>query len=96
MDPLTALALGGRALARYRQGDVAGALTDCDRAISINPGLILVYSNRGVMRWENGDLDGALDDFDQVIIKTPRDAQAFDSTRPLKASLIYERVSQHF
>ena len=79
VDPVTAAAYGFRALARYRKGDVAAALADCDRAISIHPGVPELYSNRGVIRWGNGDLAGAIADFDRVIRISPRDAQAYEN-----------------
>ena len=63
VSPLVAAAYGGRGFARYRKGRLTEALTDCDRALSLNPGLTQVYNNRGIVRWVTGDLDGALADF---------------------------------
>ena len=56
IDPLTALAFANRALARAKKGDLEGGITDCDRAIAINPGLVLFYNNRGALRWATGDV----------------------------------------
>src|SRR5688572_3966108 len=39
IDPLAAAAYTDRALVRFHQGDVEGAIADCDRAIAIDPGL---------------------------------------------------------
>jgi len=47
VDPLTAVAYTNRGLARYRKGDVEGALADWDLAIRINPRSAEAYLNRG-------------------------------------------------
>lgn len=91
IDRITAAAYANRALARYRKGDLEGAILDCDRALAINPGLDEAYSNRGAIRWAMGDLDGALTDLDQAIIKNSQSAQAFDNrgnVRSLKGDAI--------
>ena len=79
IGPLIASAYGGRAMARFRNGDITGAIADCDQALLLNPGLAEVYNNRGVFRWKKGDLDGALADFDRFIKLRPKNAQAYDN-----------------
>ena len=39
VSPLVAAAYGSRGLARYRKGQLAEAIADCDRALALNPGL---------------------------------------------------------
>jgi tetratricopeptide (TPR) repeat protein len=87
VDPLAAAAYSDRALARHAQGDVEGALSDCEMAISINPGLAEAYNNRGTLRWANGDLDGALSDYNRVIAIDPRDGLAFNN----RANILVDR-----
>ncbi len=93
IDPLTALAFEGRALARFRTGDTEAAIADSDRAIAINPGLGALadfdqalqldprraefYSDRGEAREEMGNVDDALRDLDQAVALDPRLARAY-------------------
>ena len=79
IDPLIAEIYADRALARFRKGDYAGAVADCDRAITINPGLLRAVNNRAMIRWTGGDLDGAIADLNQIIRKSLGDALAYDS-----------------
>ena len=79
VGPLLASAYGNRGVARYKTGDIRGALEDCDQAISLNPGMVEMYNNRGLIRWKGGDLDGALADFNRVIKIRRTDAQTFDN-----------------
>jgi tetratricopeptide (TPR) repeat protein len=79
IDPLTAAAYTDRALARYYQGDIEGAIADCERAMAIDPGLADAYNNRGAARSAQGDLDGAMTDFDRAIKINPQFAQAYNN-----------------
>src|SRR2546425_9220248 len=55
IDPFTARAYTGRGLARYRKGDIEGAMADWNRAIRISPGLAEAYLDRGSGRYASGD-----------------------------------------
>src|ERR1700737_4960485 len=66
IDPFTANAYTSRGLARYRKGDVDGAIADYELAIQINPGLAAAYLNRGTARYAKGDGDGALADWNRA------------------------------
>ena len=79
IDPFTADAYTNRGLARYRQGDVDGAIQDWDRAIMINPGLAVVYLDRGCARYSKGDKAGALSDWNQALAFNPRLATAYSN-----------------
>ena len=67
IDPLTANAYTSRGVARYRKGDIDGAVADFDRAISIRPGMAEAYLNRGCARYTRGDTTGALSDWNRAI-----------------------------
>jgi tetratricopeptide (TPR) repeat protein len=47
---------------RFKLGDLAGAVTDYDKAIEIRPDYADAYANRGHTRYEQGDLKGAIAD----------------------------------
>jgi tetratricopeptide (TPR) repeat protein len=79
ISPVITAAYAGRALARYHNGDISGAIADCDSALSLNPGLAEVYNNRGAMRWKEGDRDGAIADFERLIKLKPNDPQGYDN-----------------
>ena len=79
IDPFTAHAYTSRGLARYRQGDVDGAIMDLDRAITINPGLAVAYLDRGTAHYTKGDKAGALADLDRALSINPRMADAYSN-----------------
>lgn len=51
---------------RFGKNDIAGAIADYDRAISIDPKLADAYLNRGKAKRAGGDLDGAIADYETV------------------------------
>ena len=55
IDPKIAPAYADRGLARYRMGDLAGALADYEEAISLNPRVAETYLDRGVVLHAMGD-----------------------------------------
>jgi tetratricopeptide (TPR) repeat protein len=79
IDPLAAAAYADRALVRFHQGDLEGAIVDCDRALAIDPGLAEAFNNRGAARSALGDLDGALTDFERAIKINPQFAMAYNN-----------------
>jgi tetratricopeptide (TPR) repeat protein len=48
----------------FGKNDIAGAITEYDRAISLDPKLAEAYLNRGKARRAGGDLDGAIADYE--------------------------------
>jgi tetratricopeptide (TPR) repeat protein len=51
---------------RFGKNDIAGAIADYDRAVSIDPKLADAYLNRGKAKRAGGDLDGAIADYETV------------------------------
>ena len=51
-------------LERFSKNDIAGAIADYDRAISIDPKFADAYLNRGKAKRAAGDLDGAIADYE--------------------------------
>jgi tetratricopeptide (TPR) repeat protein len=52
---------------KFARDDLDGALMDYDKAIELNPKLVVAYSNRGDARRAKGDLDNAMADCDKAI-----------------------------
>ena len=67
VDPFTASAFNDRGVARYRKGDLEGALQDFNSAIRIRPSLFVAYLCRGIVRSKLGNLGSALQDLDRAI-----------------------------
>ena len=68
-----AWALNNRASIRVNSlGDAAGALTDCNRALELDPRLAHAWVTRGVARHALGQFEQALADFGQAIGLEPR------------------------
>ncbi len=88
IDPFTANAYTSRGLARYRKGDVDGAIADYELAIQINPGLAAAYLNRGNARYAKGDRDGALADWNRTLRIDPRLYKAYNNRGLLRANLL--------
>lgn len=77
IDQLQALvmkAYSGRVDVRRADGDIEGALTDCDAAIELLPEHPRAYVLRAELRQGTGDLIGALADFDRAVARVPEDA----------------------
>ena len=79
IDPFTARAYTGRGLARYRKGDIEGAMADWNRAIRISPGLAEAYLDRGSGRYASGDTAGAVADWNRAIQINPRLSFAYSN-----------------
>ncbi len=56
-----------RAQQKYAGGNLPGALSDLDRAISWNPDSWEAYRFRGAVRSQNKDLNGSLEDYTKTI-----------------------------
>lgn len=60
-----------RALARYHQDNLRGAMSDYDLALDLDKNSFLAHFNRGLLRAQVGDDNRAIEDFDFVIAQEP-------------------------
>lgn len=65
-----------RALVRYHQQELRGAMADYDLALDLEPGNLLGHYNRGLLRAQVGDDNRAIEDFDFVIEREPENTIA--------------------
>jgi arylsulfatase A-like enzyme/Tfp pilus assembly protein PilF len=73
-------------LARWKKGDVAGALADFDKSLAIDDGIAFTYHNRGTVHFDvfrrtgrSGSYDRGLADFQKTIALDPEYAPAYFS-----------------
>jgi tetratricopeptide (TPR) repeat protein len=62
---------------RLKDDNLAGALSDLDNAIKLDPKFARAYPNRGNVKLSRGDLDGAIADYDRAIDLDPKLAVAY-------------------
>ena len=62
-----AYAYVNRGIAKYQLGQKQAAITDYDRAISINPNLAYAYVNRGITKYQLGQKQAAITDYNRAI-----------------------------
>ncbi len=60
-----------RALARFHQQNIRGAMSDYDQAIEIDKNSYIAHYNRGLLRAQVGDDNRAIEDFDYVLSVEP-------------------------
>ena len=65
-----------RALTRYHQQELRGAMSDYDLAIDLEPNNVLGRYNRGLLRAQVGDDNRAIEDFNVVIEHEPDNMMA--------------------
>ncbi len=65
-----------RALARYRQMDLRGAMADYNAALEINPNNYLAHYNRALLCMQVAENNLAIEDFDFVLARHPDDRLA--------------------
>lgn len=65
-----------RALARYQQKNLRGAMDDYNAALELAPNSYLAHYNRALLRMQVGENNLALEDFDFVLEKHPDDRLA--------------------
>ncbi len=88
-QPTQAIEYVMRGTARAQLLDPQGAIADYDRAIGLNPRLIVAYNNRGNLRQHLGDVDGAILDFSWVLKIDPRSEIAYNNR-----AIIYTQIGQ--
>jgi tetratricopeptide (TPR) repeat protein len=77
--PSRAVAFSNRCGWWWAKKDPDHALSDCNEAIRIDPGLAAAYINRGNVYLNKADLDRALADFDEAIRLDPKNAWAYSA-----------------
>ena len=65
-----------RALARYHQNNLRGAMSDYDIALDIDKNNLIGHYNRGLLRAQVGDDNRAIEDFDFVLSVEPDNLMA--------------------
>ncbi|MCO5165796.1 MAG: tetratricopeptide repeat protein [Planctomycetes bacterium] len=68
-----------RARARWSEGDLPGALVDCDRVLELAPHHVDALAGRGAVKALLGDHQGALADLDAALHLDPRHVDALES-----------------
>ncbi len=66
-----------RGNAKRNLGDLDGAISDQNKALSFDPLYIDGYFNRSSAKLKKGDFTGAIDDYTKVIQINPNDSDAF-------------------
>jgi tetratricopeptide (TPR) repeat protein len=65
-----------RALSRYHQRNLRGAMADYDMAIDMDPTNFAAHYNRGLLRAQVGEDNAAIEDFDFILRIDPDDVMA--------------------
>jgi len=65
-------------VAHLQQREYDRAIRDFDRAIALQPGLVVAWRNRGLAHREKGDYERAIADYDQAALLSPGDARVFN------------------
>ena len=65
-----------RAMARYNQNNLRGAMADYDTALDLDPNNFLGHYNRGLLRAQVGDDNRGIEDFDFVLKLEPDNLMA--------------------
>jgi|GEM_PF-4126048 len=76
-----------KAVEKTNNGDYAGAIADCDKALAINPRYLEAFNNRGVAKHKLGQNESAIIDFDQATAINPRSAVVFKNRGGAKTDL---------
>ena len=65
-----------RAEERFAQGDLHGAIDDCNAALELDPDLVDAYLQRGVARGAHDDIQDAIVDFGEALRREPDNVAA--------------------
>jgi len=65
-------------VSHLQQGEYDQAIRDFDRALALQPGLVVAWRNRGLAHKAKGDYDRALADYEQAIVFAPNDARLYN------------------
>jgi lipoprotein NlpI len=68
-----AAAMTSAGVTHLQQGEYDRAIRDFDRAIAMQPGLVVAWRQRGVAHTAKGDYDRAVADYDQALVFAPND-----------------------
>jgi tetratricopeptide (TPR) repeat protein len=94
---LTANVLNSRGLSNERNGQMAAAKTDYEKAILINPEYANAFNNRGNMKFGDEDLEGAIADYTEAIRLSPGFCEAYCNRGMAKHRLgRYEEARQDY
>ena len=66
-------------LAKVNLQDYRGAISDCNKAIEIEPNYALAYNNRGKVKYKLQDYRGAISDYNKAIVINPNYALAYEN-----------------
>lgn len=75
--PRSAAGYLSRGDARWRKGNLDGAIADYTKAIELDPKLAIAYFDRGAVRQHKDDLEGAIADYSEAIELSPNLADAY-------------------
>ena len=75
------------AILKERNKDYKGALANYNKAIEINPKLILAYNNRGNVKSDLKDYKGAISDFNKALVINPKDVFSYSNRGLAKAKI---------
>ncbi|MEW9530218.1 tetratricopeptide repeat protein [Microbispora sp. NPDC049125] len=86
-EPGVAFVHNSRGIARFRDGDYAGAAADFQRTTELDPDFMLAYHYLGMIKYTNGDYAGALAELDYVVSRLPTFAPGYSERGKTKIAL---------
>ncbi|WP_204055777.1 tetratricopeptide repeat protein [Microbispora corallina] len=86
-EPGVAFVHNSRGIARFRDGDYAGATTDFQRTIALDPDFVLAYHYLGMTKYNKGDYAGALGDLDYEVSRLPTFGAGYSERGKTKIAL---------
>jgi Flp pilus assembly protein TadD len=72
---------------KFESKDYQGAISDCNKAIELNPNYALAYNNRGAAKVNLADFQGAIADLSKAIELDPKYAEAYSFRGAAKSEL---------
>jgi tetratricopeptide (TPR) repeat protein len=77
LDLQSAINYNNQGVAKFKVGNIQGAIQDYNRAIAIAPKYGESYVNRGIAKFKVGNIQGAIQDYDRAISIDPKDGEAY-------------------